>query len=413
MRLLSQFQDGDKMSVLKDRLTVSVDDIANFNQFLAGVFQDLKRASDGQQLQQANQAAPKPQAQPPQSNEANSTKRMQAGAQAHNKLPQRPTSKEALPPAAPTSTQAPFQFGAASPDGKPVYATTPQLTQDNLTLPRKKIKTGVQTSSPAGGSQTASPQTKPLSPDLRKQPDPKAAPSKPSFPCTAPDCEMGGPVFSSDALRKKHVDEFHMQPFQQPLQFLEQCVAESFDHIHQTQADSVQPQVNAVGGPATQTGKPDEKNGIASRGPGNNAPVADALQSTVFENIGLGNGTIDPQSLFAPAFNFDPIAGGVISNTSLYRSATPNEDTPESSKDSGASEPNSDIPEAGSLDINIDFGGPELYFQDNFNLNSPHGSYYAGDDEGYYAASMIENIVANKSYQIPQSIDMDLYSMDC
>lgn len=388
-----------------------------FGQLLQSVMQDLKRGNDGQPgqaSQQTNLAAsrPAPAAPQPQPHETTSTKQTQPGAQGHSKLPQRPSSRGVGPPSAPISTQPPFQFGAASPDGKPVYAPNPpQLTQDGLHLPRsKKVKTGTQTSSPAGGSQTASPQTKTMSPDLRKQ-EPKAVPVKPTFPCTAPDCGMGAPVFSSEALRKKHIDEFHTQPFEEPAQFLEQAIVEVFDIVNRKKADAAQSQANVVGGSTTQPGKANDNSGAASRSSDTNAPAVDLQQPALLEDWGMANGTIDPQSLFAPAFNFDPIAGGVISNTSLYRSTTPNEDTPESSKDSGTSEPNSDIPEAGSLDIDIEFA-PDLYFQDSFNLNSP-GTYYQGDDEGYYAANMIEHIVANKSYEIPQQIDMSLYSMDC
>lgn len=416
MRVVSHFEDSEQMQGFKERYTVSPQDLASISHLLSSIMQDLRRHNDGQPgpaLQQANQTASRPAAVPqqPQPHEANSMKQAQAGAQGHNKLPQRPSSRGIAPPPAPISTQPPFQFGAASPDGKPVYPVNPpQLTQDGLHLPRKKMRTGTQTSSPAGNSQTASPQTKTASPDLRKQ-EPKSAPTKPTFPCTAPDCEMGAPVFSSEALRKKHVDEFHTQPFQEPAQFLEQAIVEVFDIVSRNKADAAQAQVNAVGESAVQQTKPDGKNGVAPKGSETSAPSADAHHPAILEDWATINGTIDPQSLFAPAFNFDPIAGGVISNTSLYRSTTPNEDTPESSKDSGTSEPNSDIPEAVSLDIDIDLA-PDLYFHDSFNLNSP-GTYYQGDEDGYYASNMIEHIVATKSYEIPQAIDMSLYSMDC
>lgn len=404
------------MQVPKDRFTLSYQEADNYVRILQVIYNELRAAAaDGQSLQQSGQpAANAAQAPPPQAMES-ASKQLQTGGQNH-KLPQRPSSKDALPPAAPTSTQPPFQIGAASPDGKPVYATTPQMTQGDLYLPRKKMRTGMPTSSPAGGSQTASPQTKVASPDLRKQQEPKPTPQRPTFPCTTSDCEMGGPVFSSEALRKKHVDEFHTQPFQDPAQFLEDAITEVFDHFNQAKADAAPPQGNAFGGPGAQNSKPENKNGPASKGADIKVPGLDA-QPPVADN-NMANGTIDPQSLFAQAFSFDPIAGGVISNTSLYRSTTPNEDTPESSKDSGASEPSSDIPEAGSLDIDIDLLAPDLYlqegFQQGFNLNSPGGDkQYHDDVDRYYAASMIEHIVANRAYEIPQSIDMSLYSMDC
>lgn len=401
------------MQVLKENFTVSLQDVGRFALIVQGLYRDLASKSgpkpaDGQPGRQPNQ--PNQPTQAPQANEANSTKQAQAGTQVHNKLPQRPNSRGVQPPAAPTSSQPPFQFGAASPDGKPVYAATPQLTQEHLTLPRKKIKTGMQTSSPAGGSQNASPQTKAISPDLRKQQEPKAVPSKPTFPCTVPDCEMGAPTFASEALRKKHVDEFHVQPAQNPMQFLEQAITEVYENANQAKSDAgplASLQANAAGGSAVQSKKPDDK--TTSKTSDNSTPVAEPQQPAILEDFGMSNGTIDPQSLFAPAFSFDPMAGGVISNTNLYRSATPTEDTPESSKDSGASEPNSDIPEAGSLDIDIDFMPIEDgLFMDSMNLEYPTDGAFMGA----VSDNLLSDLVASKSYEI-QSMDMSLYSMDC
>ncbi|KAJ4391346.1 hypothetical protein N0V93_004963 [Gnomoniopsis smithogilvyi] len=415
LRVINQFQDGEKMQVLKENFTVSLQDVGRFALIVQGLYRDLASKSgakpaDGQSGRQQNQPnQPTSTAtQAPQANEANSAKQNQAGTQVHNKLPQRPNSRGVQPPAAPTSTQPPFQFGANSPDGKPVYAATPQLTQEHLTLPRKKIKTGVQTSSPAGGSQNASPQTKAISPDLRKQQEPKAAPAKPTFPCTVADCEMGAPTFASEALRKKHIDEFHVQPFQNPMQFLEQAINEAYENVNQVKPDaSVPQQPTAAGGAAVQSRKPDDK--AASKASDNSTPVAEPQQPAMTEDFSMLNGTIDPQSLFAPAFSFDAMAGGVISNTNLYRSATPTEDTPESSKDSGTSEPNSDIPEAGSLDIDINFMPIEDgLFMDSLNLEYPTDGAFMGA----VSDNLLSDLVASKSYEI-QSLDMSLYSMDC
>lgn len=419
LRVINQFQDGEKMQVLKDHFTLSLPDLARFGHIVQGLYRDLAsktgpKSADGQPARQPNQPNQQASApnQVPQANEANSVKQVQAGTQVHNKLPQRPNSRGIQPPAAPTSTQPPFQFGAASPDGKPVYAATPQLTQENLTLPRKKIKTGVQTSSPAGGSQNASPQTKAISPDLRKQQEPKATPPRPTFPCTVADCEMGTPTFASEALRKKHIDEFHVQPFQNPMQFLEQAFTEAYENVNQAKSDAVPPvsqEASAAGVPAVQSKKPDDKTAVAVKSSDNSTPAADLQQSAIAEDFGFLNGTIDPQSLFAPAFNFDPMAGGVISNTSLYRSATPPEDTPESSKDSGTSEPNSDIPEAGSLDIDINF----LPIEDGLLLDSMSLEYPTdGSFVGAVSDNLLADLVASKSYEI-QSLDMSMYNMDC
>ena len=62
--------------------------------------------------------------------------------------------------------------------------------------------------------------------------------------------------------------------------------------------------------------------------------------------------TIDPASLLSTFRPFESAAGGAITDTGVYRSLTPN-DTPESSKDSGSSEPNSDISETANLEIDL------------------------------------------------------------
>ena len=72
--------------------------------------------------------------------------------------------------------------------------------------------------------------------------------------------------------------------------------------------------------------------------------------------------TIDPQSLFSNMGSFNPACGGVVYDASVLQAMTPN-DTPESSKDSGASEPNSDISEGVNLDIDMEWqalGGDDM-----------------------------------------------------
>lgn len=405
---------------MKDRFTLSVQDIAQCKGLLASVFQEMRqlpKTVDQQPppppQQQQGQPAPKP-APPPRSNEASSAK----PAQVHNKLPQRPNSRGVQPPAAPTSSQPPFSFGAHSPDGKPVWTAPAQVTQDSLHLPRKKIKTGPQTSSPAGNSQTASPQTtKAASPDLKKQ-EPKAAPKPPTFPCTVPDCEMGGPTFVSEALRKKHQEEFHVQPFQNPLQFLEQSTADLVDFATQAKPDTAisasheaatKPLGSVPGGPATQGAKLDDNKITDPPKPSDNGTLRqaamDAPQQQFVDDFGLLNGTIDPASLFAPAFSFDPMYGGVISDPNIYRSTTPIEDTPESSKDSGTSEPNSDIPEATSLDIEMNF--TELDGGMLMDLN------FGGDTDPNFETITDDMLLDMDKVKPFQPLDMSLYEWNC
>lgn len=409
--MIAHFEDGDKLQVMRDRITITPAEFQQCKAFVGGIFQQMATKSADQQQPQPT---PRPAA-APQPNEANNAKL----AQGQNKLPQRPNSRGVQPPAAPTSSQPPFSFGAQSPDGKPVWAAPAQVTQEKLQIPQtKRRKTGPQTSSPAGTSQNASPQTmKATSPELKKQ-EPKAVPKQPTFPCTEPGCEMGGPTFDSDALRKKHIEEFHVVPFQDPIKYLQQIESEIEEHRNQGGAEGEMPtshegstkqQGGVAGAPATQGTKPNDNNAAGGPKPaGNDMIVQVAMelpQQQIADDFALGSGTIDPQNLFAPAFSFTPAYGGVISNPNIYRSATPNEDTPESSKDSGASEPNSDINEASYLDIDINF----TEYDDGGMLNGLN--FGVGDMHNFEVISedMLVDINKPKSFQ---PLDMSLYELN-
>lgn len=407
LRVIAHFEDGDKLQVMKTRFTIAPAEVQQCKAILASVFQEMKqppKPADQQQQQQQNQQTSSS-AQAQQPGDANAAKPTQV----QNKLPQRPNSRGVQPPAAPTSSQPPFSFGAKSPDGKPVWVGPAQLTQEKLQIPQtKRRKTGPQTSSPAGNSQTASPQTtKAASPELKKS-EPKAAPKQPTFPCTVADCEMGAPTFESDALRKKHMEEFHVLPFQNPQQFLEQIELEIGEQPNQVKVEgfpmsreaSMKRQGSISGAQAQPAAKPSD----GAKPSDNSTPGlagAEAPQQQLLDDFGLVGGTIDPQSLFAPAFSFDPAFGGVISNPSIYRSTTPNEDTPESSKDSGASEPNSDINETSALDIDINFAE----YDDGMLMNLNFG----GDADPNFETITDDMLVDMESAKPFQPLDMSLY----
>lgn len=225
--------------------------------------------------------------------------------------------------------------------------------------PTKKIKTGQQTSSPAvPGSQNASPQTKVTSPELKKH-EPKAVPKAPTFQCTVADCEAGAPSFPTDALRKKHMEEFHTLPFQNPEKFLEQSLFEAFDDVIPVNTDAAPEKSTVVStkqeesAPGVQSVKQEDKAGATPKVAPGQPAVELQQQSSMADSVG---GTIDPQNLLAPLVpDIGVMVPGIIHDLSFYRSTTPPEDTPESSKDSGVSDPNSDIPEASALDIEMSF----------------------------------------------------------
>ncbi|KAG8161413.1 hypothetical protein KVR01_008400 [Diaporthe batatas] len=394
MRVMNQYHSNNnnkESSTLKDNLTMTMQDISQAQALCQSIHKDLASIQRGARPPQPGGAATSQPAVPPQQpqqaqqpqrtdqpgsnqvptplNEANLAKQTQALNKAH----QRSNSKSGQPPAAPTSSQPPFPLGAASPDGKPLWVASTPLTQEKLQLPsaRKKIKTANgQASSPAVSSQNASPQTKVTSPDLKKK-EPKPAP-KPAFICTEPGCEMTETGFPTEEARKQHHQEVHVLPYEDPQQFMQQSFAAAFGLDEQGQPKPQPQAATEEAAPmsretsvkqqgATQGARAgDNKAAVAGPKPGDKSvseQAASGFQPSQAVDP-LVNTTIDPQSLMAPMMHlFDPAAGGVISDMTLYQSTTPPEDTPESSasKDSGSSEPNSDIPETANLEIDMNW----------------------------------------------------------
>lgn len=395
--MISQFHNSNNPAeqTLKENLTMTRQELIQAKHLLDSIMKDLASIQKGTRPPQpggpaTNQQPPQPQqpqqAQQPQRpeqqgsnqaptplNEANLAKQTQALNKAH----QRSNSKSGQPPAAPTSAQPPFPLGATSPDGKPFWVAATPLTQEKLQLPnaRKKIKTANgQASSPAVSSQNASPQTKVTSPDLKKK-EPKAAP-KPAFMCAEPGCEMADTGFPTEEARKQHHQEVHVLPYEDPQQFIQQSFAAAFglDEHGQTKPQSqpapegatpmsreasAKQQGGASGAPVVQGARAGDNKAAAGPKPADkNEQAAPGFSQPQMTVDPLANTTIDPQSLMAPMMHlFDPAAGGVISDMTLYQSTTPPEDTPESSasKDSGVSEPNSDIPETANLEIDMNW----------------------------------------------------------
>lgn len=438
MRLVSQFQDGEQAQVPKDKLTMNLPEVLQSRQLIESMVKDLSAPNTGRPPHLGGPAAdqeppqqkqPGPKQIPTPLNEANLAKQTQA----LNKMHQRSNSKGGQPPAAPTSTQPPFPFGAASPDGKPLWAAPTPLTQDNLQIPaaRKRVKTNNQTSSPVVSSQHASPQPKVTSPELKRQ-EAKVMPSKPSFMCTESGCELAGSGFPTEEARKQHHQEVHVLPYQNPQQFLEQSVAAAFgldEHgLSKAQSkpeaatpmpgdSSMRGQGSAPGGPVAQSVNTDDKMTTGSRPTDKNTPgqAATLPQQSQMAADPLANTTIDPQSLMAPVLNiFDSSAGGVISDMSLYRSTTPNEDTPNSSvsKESGVSEPNSDIPETANLEIDMNWANYDGSMLVNgmaaFGMDMDLNSFGAmADDDMHITEDMLADM--DKPFT---SLDSSLYGLE-
>ncbi|KKY38639.1 hypothetical protein UCDDA912_g01332 [Diaporthe ampelina] len=246
---------------------------------------------------------------------------------------------------------------------------TEQTLKENLTMTRQEliqakqlldsimkdlasIQKGTRPPQQGVSSQNASPQTKVTSPDLKKK-EPKAAP-KPAFMCTEPGCDMADMGFPTEEARKQHHQEVHVLPYEDPQQFMQQSFAAAFgldehgqpkpqpqpapeEATPMSREASAKQQGGAPGAPAVQGARAGDNKTAAATGPKStdkNMPehAAPGFQQSQMVIDPLANTTIDPQSLMAPMMHlFDPAAGGVISDMTLYQSTTPPEDTPESS----------------------------------------------------------------------------------
>lgn len=315
-----------------------------------------------------------------QLNASNLQKQQQALSQQQAQKPQhqRSASRNNVP-AAPTSSHAPFQFGASagSPQGNPVYSSKPpSTTRDNIQLPKnKKQKMGS-----GNASASTSPQIpKTSSPSAQRQQTigAKVEPSIKTLPC--PEQECGASFISAEDL-KKHNEEQHIRPLGDPAKFSTDALAELLGldsngelkfqsaNYHPSQApapkmelsSSAQNQTSAVKAESGATSSSMSRQMSAPAGilKQTHSPAAQQNTSTP------GNQTVNKSVQEQPRVE-DPWAAAGIdpnlltnsfelfsTNNETWRSITPN-DTPESSKD-GISEPNSDISEGVDLTIRLD-----------------------------------------------------------
>lgn len=126
-------------------------------------------------------------------------------------------------PAAPTSPQPPFTFGAQSPQGLAKYPDKPNgLTQDKLSLPSTKRRKGNQvttvtaTSAPAPGISKSAQANKGTIIDAQL-----AVPAS-RIKCPLPNCQSSGKGFGTQLELDAHVSEFHGPkdpPIEDPLQW--------------------------------------------------------------------------------------------------------------------------------------------------------------------------------------------------
>lgn len=290
------------------------------------------------------------------------------------------------PPAAPTS---------AHPPPFPVELPT-SLTQDQLRLPRNKKQKQSATPTPVIGQQTpgstASQNIKAGSPEIKAQQlsQPKET-EKVSFFCSDMSCgHHFADGFEDEEALERHKQEEHVNPTKKPEQYalgeLAVMLGLELDGTAKKQT-STGPQQGAITGshsatkvenipgaagvtmdqqasvngvkasPAnsksSKTTKPDEAN-ESSQQPKNGKGPESVKQVFMIEENLWAAAAVNPQDLLHNFQSLETGAGGAISDMNVYRSITPN-DTPESSKDSGISEPTSDISEGVDLSIGLEF----------------------------------------------------------
>ncbi|GAP87421.2 putative C2H2 type zinc finger domain [Rosellinia necatrix] len=460
-RLIKQFVDGEKMSIIKEKFSITSTDLDNIKSLLESMTKDVathfpqirknpsqQNPLESAQSQGASARPGAPTAQTAPLSAANLEKQTQALSRIH----QRNNSRAGQPPAAPTTAQPPFPFGVQSPDGQPTYAGKPPLTQENLHLPaRKKHKpepkpgTG---SGQNGSSANASPQVPKLpSPEMTKRQaavETRQTPAKPQFLCTDQYCDFRSIGFSTEDILRKHIDEEHTKPAEDPLKFAQEGLAEVLGldvtgkakKVAATGGTGQSPNMKAETvnsrevpmkrqGSATDS-KPNEliktivgKAGTPKSNPG--LKVMDgasttaiihhggmALQATGGESMGT---TIDPQELLSTITGLEMGGGGAILDMGVYRALTPN-DTPESIKDSATSEPNSDVSEGVTLNVTLDMGldswdpftsgGHELPHADQGNVGDMSGLPYPGLTWDEF----------NPDFDKPFTLDTSFFSLD-
>ncbi|TQW00043.1 hypothetical protein IF1G_02257 [Cordyceps javanica] len=363
-RLLRQFVDGDAMTILRDTFSLRSSDLEQARAMLESMARDLHAASRGgfvrgqnHQPQPAQTAQPTPQG----SNDASSSGAAVAPLNARNleknsQALNRQKSKSAnQPPPAPTVAQAPgFPTNASSPHGNPSYMS--KAKDMNLQIPpRKKQKVGQQ---PGQAANTPSPRvSKTASPEMKRAPEPAA---KPVFLCRETDCDLPFAGFPTEQALKQHVEEEHVKPREDPVKFVQENLAlalglEPDGTAKKPLGDAAAQTTAPSGSKAGQDGTMKRSASALSRvqsasgGGDNGTPKTTAAEATTPGP--WATSTMDTQALLSN-LGFENGLPTVMNEFRLYRSLTPN-DTPESSKDSGASEPNSDISDGVALEIDM------------------------------------------------------------
>lgn len=391
--------------------------------------------------------------------------------QNQSKMNQRPSSRNSQTPAAPTSSQPPFQFGASSPQGLPAYINKASVTQENLHIPaRKKQKpNNTPTAGQATPGSNASPKLTKTSPETKmlKQPSNESkAPAKPSLTCSEPGCDRHDHGFDSEDALRLHTQEEHIRPLENPLKFAQESLAASlgldaqgqpkkleadpategasFTGLAMAPSGSRQGQTPPVGAAsASMTRQVSMNRQPSAASARSNAQSKNGKETPLKPQAGQKDSTkqglkepvqqptpanpwssalVDPHDLFQGFQISESGAGGAVLDTNAYRSITPH-DTPESSKD-GLSEPNSDISEGVALDISLDifddswqpFGPPDtdgLFGLSNNDFGITYDDDFTMFEEDKPSMNFRwDDIGDSKDFDKPFVFDSSMFSMN-
>lgn len=160
-----------------------------------------------------------PQGQPPQPSQLNAAN-LQKLENQH---------RQPKPPPAPIDAQPPFQLGAASPAGTPIYAGGAKNFNLNFPPEKKRAKFEHASQTPTPGSKPSprnAPGSKGSSPDLKRQPAPeKPMAQRPTFKCKTADCEYAVRGFDTQAELEAHISQAHAR-IDDPMQFVIDSMAD-------------------------------------------------------------------------------------------------------------------------------------------------------------------------------------------
>jgi hypothetical protein len=437
---------------LKPSLSISNVQLEAAREFLRNLITEFKTTAaaatptQNQNPGHAPQPAPASAATPAPLNEAN----LERNTQAFNKMHQRTSSKSGHPPAAPTTTQPPFSFGAQkSPIGQPTYFNKPAVTQETLIAPpaRKKAKTGLgagpqsqsqpqqaqqpqQISSPAVVQPGPSPQVKQESPELKRQvqAEPAKPPPRPLLVCPDSKCEMHKTGFPNQQALDAHHQEEHVKPYEDPEKYSFESLADAIGLDTQGLTEHKAPRMAPSASKQSQTsaGKMDldstpmsktasasmRRQGSATGGRANNTPKAAAAKAIPLVEDPWAHSTVDPNMLVA---TFSPLAAMQFGGSfGQYRSVTPLHDTPESTGND--TNPTSDISDRARLDIDINCSPAEAGDAD-LDLDFFLGRQRLGSDDSGQLPDTTSNIFwedqAHAYNSKNMELDASLYSLAC